>query len=81
MEKNVNPIQESVGGFKKILAVLQAAPYEQRSKLLDDIEAKEPELAEKLKYALVSIERISTIDQTHLSLLCANLPDKVLSRP
>ena len=79
LQKNRIPIQTSTGGFEKILSVLQAAPVEQRNKLMEGIELRDPELAKKLIYALLSVSRLADLDPTHLSLLCSNLSDKMIS--
>jgi flagellar motor switch protein FliG len=79
LQKNRDPIQTNAGGFEKILSVLQASPFEQREKLMEGIELRDPELAKKLMHALLSVSRLAELDPTHLSLLCSNLSDKILS--
>lgn len=79
LKKNRNLIQANADGFEKIRSVLQAAPAEQREKLMEGIELKDPELAKKLTHALLSVKRLAELEPTHLSLLCSNLSDKTLS--
>ncbi len=79
LQKNRDPIQTNKGGFEKILGVLQAAPLEQRKKLMEGIEMKDPELAKKLIHALLSVNRLAELDPTHLTLLCSSLSDKMIS--
>jgi flagellar motor switch protein FliG len=79
LQKNRISIQSSPGGFEKILSVLQAAPYEQRKKLLEGIEIKDPELTKKLIHALLSVSRLADLEPNHLAMLCSNLSDKMIS--
>jgi flagellar motor switch protein FliG len=79
LQKN-KAIQETTpGGYEKILNVLQAASVEQREKLLKGIEEKDPKLAEKLLYGLISLSRLADLDPKYLSLLCSQLTDTTLA--
>lgn len=79
LQKNKHFIQATPGGFEKILSVLQASSPEQREKLLEGIETRDSELAKKLHYALLSVSRLADLNPTHLSLLCASLPDQTIA--
>lgn len=79
LKKNINPRQINTGGFEKIKSVLQAASAEQRKQLIEGIQLRDPELATKLTQDLLTLSRLAELDPTHLSHLCASLPDKILS--
>ncbi|APJ03775.1 FliG C-terminal domain-containing protein [Silvanigrella aquatica] len=79
LRKNRHTIITSPGGFEKILSMLQASSPEQRQKHLEGIELRDPDLAQKLLYALVSVRRLSELDSNHLSILCASLSDNIIS--
>ncbi|BBH53221.1 FliG C-terminal domain-containing protein [Fluviispira sanaruensis] len=79
LNKNFKTVITSAGGFEKILAVLQASPVEQRQKLLEGITLKDPDLAQKLQFELISVAKISELDPKHLGVLCSSLSDKVLN--
>ncbi|KAB8033474.1 FliG C-terminal domain-containing protein [Fluviispira multicolorata] len=79
LNKNFKTIVTSAGGFEKILSVLQASSAEQRAKLIEGIKLRDPELAQKLIFELISVAKIAELDPTHLSILCGNLSDSILS--
>lgn len=79
LQKNKAIQETNPGGYKKILNVLQAASVEQREKLLKGIEEKDPKLAEKLLYGLISLSRLADLDPKYLSLLCSQLTDSTLA--
>ncbi|RDB35540.1 MAG: hypothetical protein DCC88_09620 [Spirobacillus cienkowskii] len=79
LQKNRAIQETSPGGYEKILNVLQAASVEQREKLLKGIEEKDPKLAEKLLYGLISLSRLAELDPKYLSLLCSQLTDTTIA--
>lgn len=79
LQKNINPTSPTLGGFEKIRSVLQVTSTEQREKLLEGIELRDPELAKNLIESLLSVNKLSELNPNHLSILCSNLTDSIIS--
>nr|BFD32149.1 flagellar motor switch protein FliG [Pigmentibacter ruber] len=79
LQKNINSRNTTPNGVEKISQMLQAANSDFRTQLLAGLSSKNPELANKIAQDMLTLSRISELNSNHLSLLCSNLSDQVLS--
>ncbi|WGL59906.1 FliG C-terminal domain-containing protein [Pigmentibacter sp. JX0631] len=79
LQKNMNLRNSTPNGIEKITQMLQATNSEFRTQLLAGLGSKNPDLANKIAYDLLTLSRISELNSNHLSILCSNLSDQVLS--
>lgn len=79
LQKNINPKALEADGIDKIKQMLQAANPEFRTKLLEGIKDKNAALAQQLLHELLTLTKLTELNQNHISILCAQLPDQTLS--
>ncbi|NBO38692.1 hypothetical protein EBU99_08925 [bacterium] len=66
---------QKVGGAQRVLALVQALDPNLRSHILEEVEAREPALAQHLQGGLLSVERLAQLLPAHLALLLSQLKD------
>ncbi len=78
-QKNVNPKALDSDGIEKIKQMLQATDPAFSTKLLDGIKEKDSNLAQRLQQELLTLSKLSELNQNHMAVLCAHLPDQTLA--
>ena len=66
---------QRVGGPQRALALVQALDPDMRQRILEEIDAREPDLARHLEGGLLSVARLAELLPSHLALLLAQLKD------
>lgn len=66
---------QRVGGPQRVLALVQAMDVGLRSRLLEEVALREPELAAQITDGLLSLERLAELLPAHLVLLLSQMKD------